>query len=318
MAEALTKELRLYLKHKNNLKMKKIIFIIIVFLLSIKGYSQTCFSGALGMPNVIWQRACSTNVSQYIVAGSYVTAGTDINVGGNANIAGNVSGTWSGGIISQSKGGTGYNSFSSALNAAGYNAAVMDTSNIMMTVYRANDSLAIHRAFINTKLSSSTAATTYYPLSGNPSGFLTSIPAQSFSSLTGKPTTLAGYGITDAYPLSGNPSGFLISVPAQSFNSLTGKPTTLSGYGITDAYPLSGNPSGFLTSEVDGNISNEIQTISRTNGTVSLSLSGGSFHLPDSSSTNEIQSISRTNGTVSLSLSGGSIHLPDSSNTNEL
>ena len=50
-------------------------------------------------------------------------------------------------------------------------------------------------------------------------------PAQSFASLTGKPTTVAGYGITDA----------LTSVPAQSFASLTGKPTTISGYGITDA-----------------------------------------------------------------------------------
>jgi hypothetical protein len=47
-----------------------------------------------------------------------------------------------------------------------------------------------------------------------------------FSSLTGKPTTVAGYGITDA----------LTSVPAQSFASLTGKPTTISGYGITDAF----------------------------------------------------------------------------------
>jgi len=40
-------------------------------------------------------------------------------------------------------------------------------------------------------------------------------------------------------------------VPAQSFASLTGKPTTLSGYGITDAYPLSGNPSNFVITEVD-------------------------------------------------------------------
>jgi hypothetical protein len=54
---------------------------------------------------------------------------------------------------------------------------------------------------------------------------LTSVPAQSFASLTGKPTTISGYGITDA----------LTSVPAQSFASLTGKPTTISGYGITDA-----------------------------------------------------------------------------------
>ncbi len=76
--------------------------------------------------------------------------------------------------------------------------------------------------------------THYYPLTGNPSGFLTSIAAQSFASLTGKPTTLSGYGITDAYPLSGNPSGFISSVPAQTFASLTGKPTTLAGYGISD------------------------------------------------------------------------------------
>lgn len=33
-----------------------------------------------------------------------------------------------------------------------------------------------------------------------------------------------------------------------SFASLTGKPSTLGGYGITDAYPLTGNPSGFITS----------------------------------------------------------------------
>lgn len=68
----------------------------------------------------------------------------------------------------------------------------------------------------------------------NNSGYLTSIPAQSFSSLTGKPTTLSGYGITDAYPLSGNPLNFISSVPAQSFASLTGKPTTFLGYGIVE------------------------------------------------------------------------------------
>lgn len=54
------------------------------------------------------------------------------------------------------------------------------------------------------------------------------------------------------------------------------------------------NGSGFLTSEVDGNITNEIQTISRSNGTVALSNSGGSINLPDSSSTNEIEVASQT------------------------
>ena len=48
--------------------------------------------------------------------------------------------------------------------------------------------------------------------------FLTTV---AFSDLTGKPTTISGYGITDAFD--------------GAFSSLTGKPTTVSGYGITDA-----------------------------------------------------------------------------------
>ncbi len=86
-----------------------------------------------------------------------------------------------------------------------------------------------------------------------------------FADLNGKPTTIAGYGITDNFVAltsfsvgaEGTASGdgaiaydntngqftytppdtstFLTSVPAQSFASLTGKPTTLTGYGITDA-----------------------------------------------------------------------------------
>ena len=95
------------------------------------------------------------------------------------------------------------------------------------------------------------------------------MPAQSFASLTGRPTTIAGYGITDAFDgayssLTGTPtiptnnnqltngSGYLTSVPAQTFTSLTGKPTTLAGYGITDAFDgafgsLTGKPNLFST-----------------------------------------------------------------------
>lgn len=47
-----------------------------------------------------------------------------------------------------------------------------------------------------------------------------------FNSLTDKPTTLVGYGITDAASSS----------HTHTFESLTSKPTTLSGYGILDAY----------------------------------------------------------------------------------
>ena len=45
-----------------------------------------------------------------------------------------------------------------------------------------------------------------------------------FASLTSKPTTLAGYGITDA----------AASSHTHTFASLTSKPTTIAGYGITD------------------------------------------------------------------------------------
>ncbi len=45
-----------------------------------------------------------------------------------------------------------------------------------------------------------------------------------WSNLSGTPTTLSGYGITDAFDAE--------------FSSLMGLPTTLAGYGITDAQPL--------------------------------------------------------------------------------
>ena len=102
-------------------------------------------------------------------------------------------------------------------------------------------------------------------------GYLTSVPAQSFASLTGKPTTIAGYGITDGYADSDadarivaagsanwntafgwgdhSTAGYLTSVPAQSFASLTGKPTTLAGYGITDAVSGAG-----LNALIDGHL----------------------------------------------------------------
>ena len=83
-----------------------------------------------------------------------------------------------------------------------------------------------------------------------------------WANMTGTPTTLAGYGITDAVSATSttaftnksgnisqwtNDSNYLTSVPAQSFASLTSKPTTIAGYGITDAFDgaygsLSGTP----------------------------------------------------------------------------
>lgn len=81
-----------------------------------------------------------------------------------------------------------------------------------------------------------------------------------FSEITGKPTTLAGYGVTDGVntvTLSGSGNAvtsasidghtltltkgttFSVSGHTHTFASLTSKPTTIAGYGITDAYTKS-------------------------------------------------------------------------------
>ena len=59
-----------------------------------------------------------------------------------------------------------------------------------------------------------------------------------FADLTGKPTTIAGYGITDAFD--------------GVFASLTSKPSTIAGYGITDALATPGDNIALGTSSSAG------------------------------------------------------------------
>ena len=51
-----------------------------------------------------------------------------------------------------------------------------------------------------------------------------------FSSIVNKPTTLVGYGITD-----------IVNSGVVDFTGITNKPTTLAGYGITDALTVGGD-----------------------------------------------------------------------------
>ena len=74
-----------------------------------------------------------------------------------------------------------------------------------------------------------------------------------------KATTLAGYGITDAYTKTESdkkyqPAGNYSSAGhTHTFASLTSKPTTLSGYGITDAYTKTESDGKYATkTESDG------------------------------------------------------------------
>ena len=62
-----------------------------------------------------------------------------------------------------------------------------------------------------------------------------------FASVSSTPTTISGYGITDAFSgsytdLTNVPSTFAPSAHTQAWSTITSTPTTISGYGITDAF----------------------------------------------------------------------------------
>ena len=77
-------------------------------------------------------------------------------------------------------------------------------------------------------------------------GITDALTSVSFSQILNKPTTVAGYGITDALTsvafsdLTATPntiSGYgIIDAFNGTFSALTGRPTTIAGYGITDAF----------------------------------------------------------------------------------
>ena len=58
-------------------------------------------------------------------------------------------------------------------------------------------------------------------------------PTIAFADVTSKPTTIAGYGITDAF--DGQYSSLTGSPTTYAWSAITGTPTDLNGYGITDA-----------------------------------------------------------------------------------
>lgn len=173
----------------------------------------------------------------------------------------------------------------------------------------------------------------YAPYNGtvNPLGFLTSVPAQSFASLTGKPTTLLGYGITDAYPLAGNPSSFINQAGARnsisagsgiSYNSTTGVLTNSSpdqtvvinqgsGITVTGSYPnfTVTNSTIPLNKVFNNNVArtlNSNYTISSTRdcmATYSISLSCTNPLLAGSSAANAFLEYSTDAGTTWITVS---------------
>ena len=144
--------------------------------------------------------------------------------------------------------------------------------------------------------SSATGVFTYTP--PDLSSYLTSV---AFSDLTSTPTTIAGYGITDAFD--------------GAFSSLSSTPTTIAGYGITDAFDgayssLTGAPtnvssftndSGYLvdvvedtTPQLGGNLDGQAFNITTTGDISSSTIQIGN-HRKEGSLTSTIASTSATN-----------------------
>jgi len=109
--------------------------------------------------------------------------------------------------------------------------------------------------------------------------YLTSVPAQSFSSLTGKPTTIAGYGITDALTLGTTSTTALAGDTALfsgAYADLTGKPTLFSG-----AYAdLTGKPTLFSGAYADLTGKPTLLTL----GTTSTTALAGDTAIPSATS----------------------------------
>ena len=59
-----------------------------------------------------------------------------------------------------------------------------------------------------------------------------------FSDITSKPTTISGYGITDALAIGTSSTTAMAGDTTFAFADITSKPTTISGYGITDALAI--------------------------------------------------------------------------------
>jgi hypothetical protein len=139
--------------------------------------------------------------------------------------------------------------------SSGTNTTQIATTEFVQAAVTGGSGIALTDLSTSTLAASSGGALSY----NNANGVFTYTPPDlssfttfdgAFSSLTGKPTTISGYGITDAFDgafssLTGKPttiSGYGITDAFDGvFNSLTSKPTTVAGYGITDALNTSSN-----------------------------------------------------------------------------
>lgn len=149
-----------------------------------------------------------------------------------------------------SKLGTGLSRSSNTMNVSLSSSQITDVTAMGQSLMTATDAASARSAMGVT----GSFDGSYNSLTGIPSTFAPSAHNQAWSTITSTPTTLSGYGITNAYPLTGNPSGFLAGITSGMVTTALGfTPGTVTS--ITAGTGLSG---GTIT----------------TNGTISLPNTG--------------------------------------------
>lgn len=156
----------------------------IIFLLSILIYQnclgQSCSTVTPGTFGNLRTCSLTVNFGPNVIQGSTM-------FGGNVSFSNITAGTWQGGIISTTYGGTGYNSFSAALAAYGVSTNAIswpDTLTKIMTIKTANDSIISLKNKISTKQSIIATGSTSQYIRGD--GSLATFP--STYSFTGSST----------------------------------------------------------------------------------------------------------------------------------
>lgn len=121
-----------------------------------------------------------------------------------------------------------------------------------------------------------------------------------FSQLTGIPTTLAGYGITDAYAKTAADARYAPAAGPFPWADITGQPTTLAGYGITDSASSSRTITAGTGLSGGGDLTAN-RTLSLANTAVTANTYGDSTHVAQVT----VDAQGRITAASSVAISGG-------------
>jgi hypothetical protein len=256
---------------------------------SVLGNWQELLSPTVGATSVFGRtgsvvaNAGDYNTSQVTESGNLYY--TDARVNANANVSANTAARHNAVTIGTANGlslstqalslGLASSTSNGALSSTDWNTFNVKQNALGFTPYNSTNP----NGYISGITSSNvTTALGYTPYNAtNPSGYITGL---SWAGISSKPTTLTGFGITDAYPLIGNPSGFLTGITTAQVTGALGftpyNSTNPNGY-ITSSGSITGSAGSVAWTNVSGRPTN-ISSFTNDSGYITgnyLPLSGG-------------------------------------------